>query len=202
MKTLPVIITLLFSINCFSQNGITRNFKQGDTLLSTYGMMLYHQINKPIFVPAGEFLVFVKDSSAENIVFYNNHYGSLSSTCCISKKKGLRMLPALKEKRKQDSLDVIRIKQEEMDAAKRKKQDQINAAKHKNLIIQLYGQANADKIFAHKIWLGMTQEMTLESWGKPGDINRSVGSWGVDEQWVYGDTYLYFENGVLSSWQD
>ena len=44
--------------------------------------------------------------------------------------------------------------------------------------------------------------MALESWGQPDDINRSVGSWGVHEQWVYGDEYLYFENGKLTSWQD
>ena len=45
-------------------------------------------------------------------------------------------------------------------------------------------------------------QMALESWGQPDDINRSVGSWGVHEQWVYGDEYLYFENGKLTSWQD
>jgi len=42
-------------------------------------------------------------------------------------------------------------------------------------------------------------------------VNRSVGSWGVHEQWVYkpyGDElisawkYLYFENGVLVSFQE
>jgi hypothetical protein len=66
-----------------------------------------------------------------------------------------------------------------------------------------YGsQEIAEKIMAKKIWLGMTSAMALESWGKPSDINRSVGSWGVHEQWVYRDTYLYFEDGVLTSWQD
>jgi hypothetical protein len=66
-----------------------------------------------------------------------------------------------------------------------------------------YGsQEIAEKIMAKKIWLGMTSAMALESWGKPSDINRSVGSWGVHEQWIYGDTYLYFEDGVLTSWQD
>jgi len=61
-------------------------------------------------------------------------------------------------------------------------------------------------IAAGKIVLGMTQTMVQASWGPPSDINRSVGPWGVHEQWVYGDfpysQYLYFENGVLSSWQE
>ncbi|GAH38631.1 unnamed protein product [marine sediment metagenome] len=52
----------------------------------------------------------------------------------------------------------------------------------------------------------MTKEQVEVSWGKPRDINKSVGSWGVHEQWIYRkfshSTYLYFENGILTSWQD
>ena len=39
------------------------------------------------------------------------------------------------------------------------------------------------------------------SWGKPRNINRSIGKWGVHEQWVYPNRYLYFENGILTSLQ-
>lgn len=49
----------------------------------------------------------------------------------------------------------------------------------------------------------MTNAMARESWGLPEDINRTVGAWGVHEQWIYpGNVYLYFENGILTSWQD
>jgi hypothetical protein len=75
--------------------------------------------------------------------------------------------------------------------------------KRRTDLTKKYGsQEIAEKIIAKKIWLGMSSAMALESWGNPSDINRSVGSWGVHEQWIYGDTYLYFENGVLTSWQD
>ena len=58
-------------------------------------------------------------------------------------------------------------------------------------------------IQSKKIVLGMTEEQVLLSWGKPHDINKSVGSWGVHEQWVYREEYyLYFENGILTSWQE
>lgn len=57
--------------------------------------------------------------------------------------------------------------------------------------------------------IGMTKEMVLVSWGKPKDINRTVTAYGTREQWVYGDfgsnskpTFLYFENGIMTSWQD
>lgn len=58
-----------------------------------------------------------------------------------------------------------------------------------------------------KIHIGMTQDQARAAWGRPSDINRSVGPWGVSEQWVYrraygGGQYLYFKNGILESFQD
>jgi len=57
------------------------------------------------------------------------------------------------------------------------------------------------------IHLGMTRDQVLASWGKPYDKSESVGSWGTHEQWIYGcndckNTYVYIDNGVLSSWSD
>ena len=48
----------------------------------------------------------------------------------------------------------------------------------------------------------MTRELATISLGSPNDINRTVGSWGVHEQWVYYNLYLYFENGILTSYQN
>lgn len=54
---------------------------------------------------------------------------------------------------------------------------------------------------------GMTPEEVVLIYGKPADVNRSVGSWGTHEQWVYEvsetkNEYLYFENGKVTGWQD
>ena len=61
-------------------------------------------------------------------------------------------------------------------------------------------------INSENIILGMTQEQVIMSLGKPDDINRTVGEWGVHEQWIYGtipySRYLYFENYKLTSMQD
>ena len=58
-----------------------------------------------------------------------------------------------------------------------------------------------DLILNGKISLGMTTKEVEASWGPDHRTNRSVGSWGVHEQWIYLDRYyLYFENGVLTSW--
>ena len=70
-------------------------------------------------------------------------------------------------------------------------------------IFKKYGKKWGKLVSEKKIMIGMTKEMVLDSWGKPKDINRTVGEWGVHEQWIYSlDTYLYFENGKLTSWQD
>lgn len=61
-------------------------------------------------------------------------------------------------------------------------------------------------VSANKVWVGMTESMALESWGRPSDVNRHVYEWGQFEQWVYrsdySTRYLYFRDGVLTSWGD
>lgn len=54
------------------------------------------------------------------------------------------------------------------------------------------------------VYLGMSSEEAGGVWGKPDNINRTTGTWGVHEQWIYGQrqTYLYFENSKLTSWQE
>lgn len=86
-----------------------------------------------------------------------------------------------------------------------KRQNILNAEKEKQRKIELYkkyGQTIGQKILDGKIWLGMTSDMAKASWGLPEKNNRTVGSFGVHEQWVYSSSYLYFEDGILTSWQD
>ena len=72
-----------------------------------------------------------------------------------------------------------------------------------NTLIIAYGKTDGTKIWGGQIWIGMTDTMAYLSKGTPNDINKSVGSWGTNEQWVYGGgLYLYFENGILTSWQE
>ncbi len=59
-----------------------------------------------------------------------------------------------------------------------------------------------ESIKQQSLELGMTKEQIQLAWGLPDDKSRSVGSWGVHEQWIYNETYLNIENGVLTSYQD
>ena len=62
---------------------------------------------------------------------------------------------------------------------------------------------NWDFICRSKVRIGMSKQECKLSWGEPVDINISLGKWGKHEQWVYGsNSYLYFDNGILSSIQN
>ena len=71
--------------------------------------------------------------------------------------------------------------------------------KHKN-----WSREDCESIAKREIYIGMNAEQVRLAWGKPYRINASTGSWGEHEQWVMhegGSTYLYFENGKLTSMQ-
>lgn len=78
----------------------------------------------------------------------------------------------------------------------------INLAERRKLLSKKYGTGNAELILKGKVKIGMTKEMCEESWGKPIKINETIGSFGIHEQWVYPNQYLYFENGYLTVIQD
>lgn len=73
---------------------------------------------------------------------------------------------------------------------------------YKVKLTKKYDKITAIKISNKSIWIGMTSEMAIESIGRPKDINRTKGAYGTHEQWVYDNKYLYFEDGILKSWQD
>lgn len=107
----------------------------------------------------------------------------------------------------QDWSEAIKIKLEKEKKLEEetKYQARLKAYKEEQeKLIKKYGKSTYEKLKAGKIWIGMTDEQCKISIGEPTKINRSVGSWGTHEQWIYSksDVYLYFENGKLTSWQD
>ena len=98
------------------------------------------------------------------------------------------------------------IRQQKIEAHKKESNAKLSAAKARAARIEAIKakkwpadieQAVIDK----KVHLGMTEEQVRLSIGKPQTINESGGSWGTHQQWVYGSSYLYFENGILRSYQ-
>lgn len=73
---------------------------------------------------------------------------------------------------------------------------------------RLYIEENPDlfpiikeAIMNGEIMIGMTKEMVAASWGPASEIERSSSLFDDREQWVYGDTSLYFEKGILNAWE-
>lgn len=74
---------------------------------------------------------------------------------------------------------------------------------YNNTLKKKYGQQNAELIIKGKVKIGFTKQMCIEAWGKPEEINKTTGSYGTDEQWVYSNNnYLYFRNGILKTIQN
>ena len=84
---------------------------------------------------------------------------------------------------------------------KRKKAEAEQAAKAR---VEAYVQAHPEyreAILAKKVGLGMSTDDVIASWGKPDHVNTTLTAYGKTEQWIYGDAYLYFDDGRLSAYQ-
>lgn len=70
-------------------------------------------------------------------------------------------------------------------------------------MIEKYGDTNGKKIAFGKVWIGMTEEMLLDSWGQPIETNRTAVNGMIKKQYVYPNhQYVYVENGKVTAWQD
>ena len=69
--------------------------------------------------------------------------------------------------------------------------------------LKKFGKKKWLSILNRKIVIGMTEEMCELSWGKPNNINTTTTKGTTIEQWVYdNNAYLYFKNGILTSFQN
>ena len=86
-----------------------------------------------------------------------------------------------------------------------KSQDEMRALL-KSLAYTLWPLPIQTDVLRGQIRTGFTPEQVILSWGKPDHINKTRTLVGVHEQWVYGEnpfpnTYVYFENGEVKSWE-
>jgi hypothetical protein len=69
-----------------------------------------------------------------------------------------------------------------------------------SLLESKYGTNMASRLMEGKIWKGMNAEMVTDSWGRAAKINRVISGDLIKEEWVYKNTWLYFENNSLVDW--
>jgi hypothetical protein len=159
----------------------------------------------------------LKDALADAQPYFEKK--SKDSLNRMEKEKRMEELRAENDRiaKEQDSIRIVRQKEQELIRQQRQKSDREATAKKQKEQQEAIERSEADRmkslydkykdseyrfdIILKKARLGMTKAMVLDSWGKPISINKSVGSWGVNEQWVYSSAYFYFENGLLTSYQ-
>lgn len=81
-----------------------------------------------------------------------------------------------------------------------------------DICLRMWNSKECKDIAETNIWIGMSEDQLILSWGLPNDRNNSVYSFGVNSQWVYGNPiygadYVYLEgkdkdNMKVTSWQD
>ncbi|CAM9968829.1 unnamed protein product [Chrysoparadoxa australica] len=138
--------------------------------------------------------------------FTNDYFKACTDSVCgyineMWVKNNLNKLNEFKKEKKLEEGELLRlerereIKEQRIQLAKLEKEKDAEYSKK-------YGQETYQKLKEGYYWIGMNKEMATISIGTPNDINKSVGSWGVHEQWVYDSLNLYFEDGILTSYTE
>ena len=81
-------------------------------------------------------------------------------------------------------------------------EDKILEGQEERLILKR-GEISIDPKYM-KPQIGMTVKELLDSkWGFPKDINKTITTYGVHEQWCYsGDRYVYLDDGIVTGIQE
>lgn len=79
-------------------------------------------------------------------------------------------------------------------------QDQPQQMNRFSYLENKYGSNMAARLIAGKIWKGMNVELVKDSWGSPEKINRVISGNIIKEEWIFKNTWLYFENNSLVEW--
>jgi hypothetical protein len=72
----------------------------------------------------------------------------------------------------------------------------------KDYLEKKFGRLKGKAVAEGKAQIGMTLEMCKYAWGEPEDINTTITGGKTTEQWVYGNSYLYFTDGFLTAIQN
>lgn len=179
LKLSTLFIFLLFSLSIHSQTLIP-----GDTIICPEGSMFYKKCNlkdsyESRIPPKAMLIIF-----SEGLCFKNSMNWGMIEVQTLDGTVGF-----INSKNCSSKSDYL------------KKVEQ-RSIEYQNMV-KIHGKVNADRILNHEYWIGMTGDITRLSLGHPDKINKTVGSWGVHEQWIYEkrNLYLYFEDGILTSYQ-
>jgi len=71
-----------------------------------------------------------------------------------------------------------------------------------NVNIKKFGLKDGSKVNSQSVWIGMSKEMLLASYGEPKEKNINFYGKARHEQWLYIGYYIYLEDGIVTAMQD
>ena len=102
--------------------------------------------------------------------------------------------------------DEIAAYEVEKQQLEQEKQETYEANKSEREAQEALAEAIRMEESKNRLYIGMSTYDVLATtkWNDPDDINKTTDAYGVSEQWIYRDydTYLYFEDGILTTIQE
>lgn len=96
-------------------------------------------------------------------------------------------------------IDSLEKRLEDIDA----QLSQVNSEDRMEAMKAKYGKNKGKLIAGGKVWVSISFEMAIDSWGEPSDVQKTTVSSGITEKWIYPDNrYLFFKNNRLDSWKE
>ena len=179
-KTVFITLLILGAISLRAQT--TATLKNSSRLFATKNDLT----SVILIIPADSVVtVLDADSTYLHVVFEENE-GYI-----FNKKVVLNKMP-LKTQQPSASQEPVRETQQ----AQEQEQEQSRFSYLENK----YGTSLAARLMAGKIWKGMNSDMVKDSWGTAEKINRVISGNIIKEEWIFRNTWLYFENNMLVEW--
>lgn len=181
--SLPILIISYFEK--LKTNYIGKNF------------YLYCSINNYIDITTNKEFEIIKDSKVycKDIILLNNKYNKFIEPYFIMKTKEGHEFAISIDNINENGLDNFISEQVYL-------KNQEEKISELNKYILKYGKINGNIIYEGKLKIGFTKQMCKDAWGEPLEINKTINKYGTYEQWVYKNSYLYFENGKLTTIQN
>ena len=145
--------------------------------------------------PLGELIIRLNEDKEVVIMDYKDGYFAV---CADSICGYMNDFWIKKDDKINEFIETKETEEKELNAKKKKAE----YAELQKEYIKKYGQKTYNKLRKGDYWIGMTTAMAGISLGSPKKVNSTVGSWGDHEQWVYDNFNLYFEDGILTSYQN
>jgi len=147
-------------------------------------------------IPAGSTVtVLGSDSTYLRVSFEENEGYIFKRHAVIDKTPGSAAKNTLQEKQMQQYQQTQPVQQNQQD-----QNSQPQQVSRFSYLESKYGSNMAARLTAGKIWKGMNAEMVKDSWGTAEKINRVISGNIIKEEWIFKNTWLYFENNTLVEW--